>query len=116
MVANMASKKARCLISEKKGKALNFELKSLLIKMKELEQNLIKMTLAHDEMHAESFKKFVRQATFLYGDLTEERQFKIDKDVYQGQLILVKDISTRGNANKKSQIGKDTKVVEYRAE
>jgi len=50
MVVNMSFKKKRCLISEKKGKALDFELKSLSIEMKELEQNLIKMTLAHDEV------------------------------------------------------------------
>lgn len=67
-------------------------------------------------MHVESFNKFVRQTTFLYGILTINGKFKTDKDVYEGHLIPVKDISTSKDANEESPIGKDTKVVKHRAE
>lgn len=90
--------------------------------MKKLEQKLIEITHAHDEVllkkakveeELSTFKGYVfgmHQATFLYGMLTTEKQFDIGKDAFQEQLVPVEDFPVNDVATKESPLGEEVET------
>jgi len=100
--------------------------------MKELEGRLIEMTLAQDDvvfakadleqklanlkeyvlsMDAGGFNQVVHQAILLYGVSTNENEFDLGKDIFQGQLVAIDNIPLGGVSNVKMAKREPTVII-----